>query len=420
MKKELTEAGVNLKTAASLGLLRLNRSGDYYDFFSQRLIIPLTNSRGQTIAFMGRVLNQKNARVGKYINSPTNVNYKKSRHIFGLFEAQEAIRRQKRVLIVEGNLDVVSGHQFGYPETVAISGTALSFDHLNQLSRLSSNLYLAFDGDAAGQRATIKSLINVLKANLNLNIVQLPANSDPDQLLQKNPAVFKKLVDQAPTGLDWYYQICRKQFDLTTAQGKKSFSNRICKILTLVKDEVEISHYLNQLAVDCQTEIELLKKKLARLIVKTPTQPVAAKLAPKTEVDPPEVGLKTPEQAIFLERLLGHLLIEARLRPICRDDSQLAHIFSQNRRFQACYFQLIEFSERIVDGQKLPDSLKPFQKLIETALANFWGPLASMIDQTKLDSEINLFDDQSSFNNLRQQLISLNTKKEKIKAASLS
>ena len=140
------------------------------DFFADRLMVPLSDPQGRIIGFTGRLLADKEG-IAKYVNSKQTILYNKSKHVFGYFQAKDEIRQAGFALVVEGNLDVIACHQAGYKQTVATGGTALTTDHLKIISRLTKDVRLAFDGDAAGTAAMERSLLAAQKVNVNLSII---------------------------------------------------------------------------------------------------------------------------------------------------------------------------------------------------------------------------------------------------------
>ena len=151
----LNQRGVDPALAAEAGLLSERESGGYRDRFRNRLLFPIRTREGRVVGFGGRALGDA---MPKYLNSPQSVIFDKSALLFGLDLAQEAIRREDQVVIVEGYMDAIAAHQFGYPNVIAAMGTAVTEQQIGLVKRLSRNIVLALDADAAGQGATVRSL----------------------------------------------------------------------------------------------------------------------------------------------------------------------------------------------------------------------------------------------------------------------
>src|SRR5690554_6604763 len=168
------------------------------DLFRNRVIFPIRNTRGKTVAFGGRTLGDDKA---KYINSPESDVFHKSREIYGLFEARQAIRQLDKLLVVEGYMDVIALAQHGIHYAVATMGTATNQDSLNALLRQVRHIVFCFDGDQAGFRAADKAMENALELmadGLHLQFLMLPEGEDPDTLIRKEgPDAFQKRIDGA-------------------------------------------------------------------------------------------------------------------------------------------------------------------------------------------------------------------------------
>ena len=153
------------------------------DRFRERVIFPIHNYSGKVLGFGGRALDPKNK--AKYLNSPENLIYHKSKVLYGLYFSKSEIAKQNNCYIVEGYTDVVSMHQVGIKNVVSASGTALSAEQVNLIGRLTKNMTLLFDGDDAGLRASFKSIDLILKEGMNVKIVMFPEGEDPDSYSKK-------------------------------------------------------------------------------------------------------------------------------------------------------------------------------------------------------------------------------------------
>ncbi len=211
----LADQGADLEKAASLGLIGKRAEGHYYDKFRHRLIFPITDSMGRIVAFGGRLLpmsQEQPAATGqtrtlpKYLNSPESVLYKKGSVLYGLFQAKDAIRRNGRVLVVEGYIDLLALVQYGYSETVAVLGTALGAEQLKLLRRFTTEIYIFFDGDEAGRRAATRAFPLCVEAELRGRGVFLPQGDDPDTFVrEQGSAGLGVLIGQAEPLEDFYF-----------------------------------------------------------------------------------------------------------------------------------------------------------------------------------------------------------------------
>ncbi len=202
------------------GLVIANE-GKRYDRFRGRVMFPIRNRRGWVIGFGARSLDGSEP---KYLNSPETPLFHKGRELYGLFEAQEAIRRKRRVIVCEGYLDVIQLAQAGFEEAVAALGTAVTSHHVGELLRLSEHVVFAFDGDAAGRKAARRALeaaLPVLADTRRIDFLLLPEGEDPDSLVKSHGAeAFATELDRALPLSRWFIRSLSEGKDLATAEGR--------------------------------------------------------------------------------------------------------------------------------------------------------------------------------------------------------
>ena len=259
LTKALEKRGFSRRELADAGLV--NRFGG--DLFRGRMMVALSDGSGEVVGFTGRII-RDDPRAPKYLNTPQTLLFDKSRHIFGLYQAKEAIRKSDAAVIVEGNLDVVSSHQAGVKNVVATAGTAMTLQHLKALSRLAGRIRVAFDGDRAGVSATERAINLAQEIGVELEVVSLPDDvKDPDELIQKDPALWQAAVERAQPAVDWVIARHAEMEDLAMAEGKRRFSTTALRIVRGLKDPVEQEHYLAVISKKTGASITALKAKLA-------------------------------------------------------------------------------------------------------------------------------------------------------------
>jgi DNA primase len=216
-----------------------------YDLFRGRIMFTICDGQGRPVGFTGRVLDDS---MPKYLNTPQTPLYDKSRAIFGLHLAKEAIRQNDEVVLVEGNMDVVASHQAGVKQVVAASGTALTLDQLKILSRLTKNIKLAFDQDNAGLKATERAIELSQTLGLSLKMIVIDGVKDPDELIQKDVKLWQKAIKDAKYVVDYLFERFASEYDLQTATGKRQYTDRLAFTLQRLADPVEQDHYVKLLA----------------------------------------------------------------------------------------------------------------------------------------------------------------------------
>ncbi|MDH5488252.1 MAG: DNA primase, partial [Gammaproteobacteria bacterium] len=206
---------------ARAGLAVKKDSGGYYDRFRDRVMFPIEDHRGRIVAFGGRIIDKGEP---KYLNSPETPLFHKGRELYGLFHAREAIKRENRVMVVEGYMDVVALAQFGIDFAVATLGTATTRDHLERLFRHAPDVIFCFDGDRAGREAAWRALENVLpvlREGRQISYLFLPENDDPDTLVRKEgrEAFLARLSKAIPLP-DYLFDSLSRQVDLGRLDGR--------------------------------------------------------------------------------------------------------------------------------------------------------------------------------------------------------
>jgi len=242
--KALKAQGFQEKEILESGLVNKNENGKYIDRYRDRLMFPICDIRGRVIAFGGRVLDDSKP---KYINSPENVVYSKGRHLFGLNVAKKG--DLKKVLIVEGYMDVISLHQRGITNVVAALGTALTQSQGWLLRRNAEQVILGFDSDGAGQTAILRSIEILQNMGCDMRILQMEGAKDPDEYIIKFGNVrFKNVMDKAISLVEYKVKILKKDLNLENAADKIKFLNEISKLISTVDNNMEREVYIENIS----------------------------------------------------------------------------------------------------------------------------------------------------------------------------
>jgi DNA primase len=211
----------SIERLLATGLIIRKDNGQHYDRFRDRIMFPIRDARGRTIGFGGRVMGKEEP---KYLNSPETVLFHKGRELYGLFEARQALRNIRQLVVVEGYMDVVGLARHGIDFAVATLGTATTVDHLNSLFRLCDDVYFAFDGDRAGRAAAWKALETALpqvREGRQIRFVFLPEGQDPDSLVHTHGArAFEKALDGGVALSDFLIDELASQVDMTSIDGR--------------------------------------------------------------------------------------------------------------------------------------------------------------------------------------------------------
>lgn len=240
--------------------LATDRYSRVSDMFRGRIMVPLCDGQGRVIGFTARLLADDDSGP-KYINTAQTVLYDKGRNVFGLHLAKDQIRTDGFVVVAEGNLDVIASHQAGIANVVASAGTAMTEMHLKELARFTDDVRLAFDQDKAGLNAMERVIPLASKTNINLSIITIPDGKDPDELIKKDPKVWREVINSYDYALDWLINQYRTKNDPSSARGKKAITDAILPVINQLTDSVEQDHYLTRLAEIVQVDKSALNKK---------------------------------------------------------------------------------------------------------------------------------------------------------------
>src|SRR6185436_6386553 len=281
-----------------LGLVGVNERGRY-DFFRDRVMLPVLDRQKRVIGFGGRLLDPE-AKDRKYVNSPESPLFHKKESLYGLHAALDAIRRSGTAIVVEGNFDVLALHQAGIEEAVAPMGTALTEEQVGVLGRLAKTITVVFDGDAAGQRAAQKAIPLFVEAGiLGGRIARLPAGVDPDDFVRQadqGPDAFRRLVESARPMLDQFIQDVASDANVP---DRVAALRTITAMLVKVKDQTTREIYAGQLAGILKLEPQQVRRAMQEAAAATQRQPraqeAAAQAAPAAPAQAPAARLPTEE-----------------------------------------------------------------------------------------------------------------------------
>lgn len=307
-----------------------------YDRFRDRIIFPIRDLRGRTIAFGGRIIGDGKP---KYLNSPETTVFHKGRELYGLYEARKSQAKLDRILVVEGYMDVVALAQHGIHFAVATLGTATTVEHVERLFRQVSEIVFCFDGDLAGRNAAWKALLIVLPLlsdGRSAKFLFLPDGEDPDSLVRSEGSQgFAERLQQADTFVDWFFRkiqqdLVSKNIDIDTISGKAALSKLAMSYLNNMQEGVFRHLMIDELALKTGLDKERLQAVTAKYA--TPAmdpQPVAAPgLADQQEINEsvdlalallvlqPDLALefKSSEYEVLLDRTQDNLLAQIALR----------------------------------------------------------------------------------------------------------
>jgi DNA primase len=324
LKTYLMERDYGEKELLTAGLIIEAEGGKTHDRFRHKLMFPITDARGRITGFGARVLDDS---LPKYINSPQTPVFDKSGTLYGINLAKDGIRQQDRAVIVEGYMDVITAHQNGFNNVVASMGTAVTEKQVSILKRLTRNMALALDADAAGNEATLRAVDYENTLDAEVKVIIMPRDKDPDDVIKQDAKSWQKLVEEALPIVDYTFNMVTSELDLTKVNDKTLARDKLLPIIDEIKDNVRKAHYLQKLARlikvnERNLEADLARIKSSRIRGRTEE--------PKPKAATPVPSLVSPKEEYCLALLLQHPELKYRnegLLPEYFENSENREIF---------------------------------------------------------------------------------------------
>ncbi len=303
----MQKKGYKLPDLATAGLVTVSEKNHYFDRFRGRVMFTLYDHRGNAVGFAGRLLDP-DAKEAKYVNTAETPVYIKGNILYGLNTTKEEIKKENSAIVVEGEIDAIQSYQTGVRNVVAIKGSALTEMQVNLLKRYSENVILSLDTDLAGDAAAHRGIQIADKAGLNIKVATFDGAKDPDELIKKDPGLWRKAIGKAAPFYDYVIDNAAQKYDPKTADGKKRIVLEVAKFLAPIENAIVKTHYLKKLAklVEVQqTDVEKEVDKQAR------REGLGAQIK-EPEVAPPVAGETRRSK---LERYLLAILFQTEDRP---------------------------------------------------------------------------------------------------------
>lgn len=283
LSSELSTRGYQEDKLVAAGLLVKKEGGSTYDRFRNRLMFPIRDIAGRVIGFGARALDDS---LPKYLNSPQTLIFDKSGVLYSIDRARSGIRKQDLAVVVEGYMDVITAHQYGFENVVASLGTAFTEKQVGIIKKLSKNLTLALDADAAGEMATLRGIEvashtfdekvvplptprGLVKyeslLDAEIKVMVLPAGKDPDDIIKESPAEWRRLLEEAPPVVDYTFDLIISKLNLTELKDKSQAVDQLLPLIAEIKHPVRQAHYVQKIARLVAVDEHTLASALRRL-----------------------------------------------------------------------------------------------------------------------------------------------------------
>ncbi len=386
--KHLKSKGFSIPDMLEANVISKSSRGSYFDRFRNRVMFPVFNLRGNVIAFSGRARPDDPKAVGKYVNTQDTPVYKKSQHLFALNFAKNDCA--DRVILVEGNMDVISLHQAGFTNAVAALGTAFGTEQVKLLSRYTKEIVVTMDADEAGQKAVRRTIEELKDSGINIRVLVIPDGKDPDEYIRKNGAAkFRALLDGAVSDIEYKLLTAAADIDVTTDDGRLQYLKRASDILAAIYDKLTVDLYAGRLAekygvskTALLAQIEDIKKKNARVEKKKEFDRIVTPRYDSNDINPDRrrfpKAAKAEESIIAI--LLSHPDLYTALKERLSADDMLT---SLNKRIFTEICAVLDTGRPMVDITLLGDRFTPAELGYIVSLQN--GVLAEKNAKTVLN-----------------------------------
>ena len=255
MSNYLSKNNVKPEFGEKAGLLS-RKEARVYDRFRGRVMFPITDTRGRVVAFGGRSLDNDDSMGAKYLNSSETDVFKKGDTLYGFYQARLAVGKAGYVLVVEGYMDHLALFKNGFENVVATMGTALTADHIRRLKSLGGDVYTLFDGDKAGVKAGVRTLPMFLEQGVSAKVVVMPTGKDPDDYLKEfGKEGMEKAIKGAPSLMDFCLEQLKKNYDLSSGEGKGKYMDGALEYLRKIKKVAERNHYASKVSTVVGVEL---------------------------------------------------------------------------------------------------------------------------------------------------------------------
>ena len=374
--------GPKLHALAAAGLLVDNDKGHFYDRFRDRIMFTIRDEFGRAVGFSGRLLKPSDEKAGaKYVNTPETPAFRKSRLLYGLHQAKQPIREQRRVILCEGQIDCIRCHLGGFTNAVASQGTAITSEHASLLRRRADEVIIVLDADIAGQKAALRTAELLLAEGLAVQLAVLPPGQDPDSLiLHQGPAAFAAVLTAALSPINFLIGTLRAQPDWQTQAGLARATRAALEIASQAQGAVQAEQMLREAAAGLNVGFRSLQSDLRRI------QRQKYRLPSAQASPPPPPPAKRPADETELALLLGtHAnpeltgLVRQWLRydlitdPTCRavihalaeeETDLMAALNAESDACKTFAAQVVNAPQKIISQEPETDVLKAAQDLI--------------------------------------------------------
>jgi DNA primase len=373
------EHGITTDDLEKSGLIIKRDDGTYYDRFRGRAMFPIFSTTGRVVAFAGRQLYQDDT-LAKYINTPETSLYYKSKILYGLSMTRDEIRRHAFAVLVEGYTDLISLYQAGIKNVVASSGTSLTEDQILLLSRYTPSVVIVYDADSAGSNAALRGVELILEKGLDVRIVSLPDQEDPDSFIRSHGAdAFSDLLDKSLSFIEFKAGMFEQDGYFNTPEGQTKAVRSIIEILAKIPDELKRNFYIKSLAERYRIYETVLHRELESITRKEKKRqqsiPVPSVLTDNTRKESEPHAQSETADAPAAMHIAEHDLLRSLLEP---DREVIEYILLHIEGSELKHPEARKLFDALVEHYHRTGSIEPSAMITSEAFREFSGLLTSL------------------------------------------
>ena len=386
--KHLKSKGFSVSDMVQANVISQSQRGSFYDRFRNRVMFPIFNIRGNVIGFSGRIRPGDTKAAGKYVNTQDTPVYKKSQNLFALNFAKNDCA--DRIILVEGNMDVISLHQAGFTNAVAALGTAFGEEQVRLLARYTKEIVVTLDADEAGQKAVRRTIETLKDSGINIRVLVIPDGKDPDEYIKKNGAAkFRALLDGAVSDIEYKLLTAAGDIDVSTDNGRLEYLKRVAEILASVNDSLTVDLYAGRMSekygvtkTALMSQIQSIRKRNYKTIQKKEIKEIVAPRYKSDDINPDR--RRYPRAAKAEESIIAILLSHPDYYSAFKDRlSPEQMVTSLNRRVLAEVCRILDSGRPNVDVSLFGEQFTPAEMGYIVSLQN--GVLAEKNAKTVLN-----------------------------------
>lgn len=361
-EQEMIETGLVVLNTSS-GSPRASRG---YDRFRSRLMFPVADSSGRIVGFSGRIWGTETETQAKYINTPQTELYNKSKILYGYDRAKRFLRQKDECVFVEGQFDLIMSHQAGVVNTVAVSGTALTEDHIRLVKRLTDNIILAYDYDLAGLKASWRAINLIRQEEINVKIAKLPSGQDPADFIKDNPTGWPKIIAEAKHYIDFMIDALQEE-GKTGLDLNLAVNNYVLPYIKVLDKKMEQAHFIAKLADLLKITEEAIWLDLRKVTI----EETISNSSPIKPIKPDTIN----RQEMIENKILGLYFLTTDEKQQKKMLTQLFEIWGESTT-----------TDKITDRQKDKESLILSAELRRDPQVDFWLEFEELIDSWREES----------------------------------